>query len=98
MIPLVALAPQPGSHASDAIVWRLRILFIEEPHQLLIFRTLPLCLVVIGRPGQAQQVTLPGDAELRMSGSIKPRLASGNKSSVFFHPVQRDFELSDLLV
>jgi hypothetical protein len=46
-IHLVALAASPGSHPPHAVIWRLRVLPIQEPHPLQILRALPLGALVV---------------------------------------------------
>jgi hypothetical protein len=66
VIHVVALAASPGGHPPHAIIRCGRILLIQQTHQREILCTLPLSLIVIGRPGQPDQVTLPRDTNLRM--------------------------------
>jgi hypothetical protein len=82
----IALTPEPGGHAPHAIIWRLRILRIEEPHQTQILRALPMGVIIVCRPGQAQQVTLPGDADLRVARLDQAPFGVRGQGQLFFSP------------
>jgi len=64
----IALRTQVGRHPSIAVERRLQVLGINETHQLEVERGLLSRGIVITRTSQAQELTLPPDAQMGMSG------------------------------
>ncbi len=67
-----------------AVVGRLQVLFVDEPHQPKILGTLRRRLVIVRTPRQAQQFALLGDAQLGMVGFDPWTLLNRRTGQLFF--------------
>jgi hypothetical protein len=94
----LSLPPSPGSHPTDALVWRVRVGLLQSTHQRELFCTLPLRVIVRSGPWQSAQDALPGNAELRMRRLNQRPRALRWHGQLVFQPVQRHLALPDLLV
>ena len=77
------LGQLPG-HATGSIKRGLGILLIDQAHQQQIFRAFLGWLVVIARPGKPNQLTLPSQADVGMTGVDHPAFFLNVRGQLFF--------------